>query len=198
MSYVVRPTYYFERPGPVNTEKTIELAIERALELGVGHLVVPSLTGSSALMTAEKARGSGLKVVCVSFRAGGGFSTEPARIDPSRPWIRHWMDIPELAKLREEWRKACYKRVPFLSERRDLVEKLRSMGVRLVIATDLGAGIYTSMAVHLGVKPPLVVMKETLYFFCPGLKVAVFSAVTAADAGAVPVDGELSRGWTRP
>ena len=98
---------------------------------------------------------------------------------------------PELGRLREEWRKAGYKRVLLLSERRDLVEELRSRGVRVMIATDLGAGIGTSMAVHLGVKPPLVVMKDTLYFFCPGLEVAVSSAVTAADAGAVPVDGEV-------
>lgn len=155
-------------------------------------MVVPSLTGRSALLVAERAGGR-FRVVCVTFRTGGWFSTEPPRVDPSRPCARHWVDIPELARMREGWRRAGYRRVPFLPERGEVLEELRRMGVAVVVATDLGAGIDSSMAVHLGVKSPLVVMKETLYLFCPELKVAVFSAVTAATPAPCPWTGRWSR-----
>jgi len=36
---------YFERPGPVNTNKVIQLCRKRAMELKVKHVVVASLTG---------------------------------------------------------------------------------------------------------------------------------------------------------
>jgi len=44
-----RPPFYFDVHGEVNTDKTIELARERADELGVGKVVVASGTGLSAL-----------------------------------------------------------------------------------------------------------------------------------------------------
>ena len=197
MSFVKRSIYYFNRPGPVNTEKTIELAINRALELNIKHIVVPSLTGKSALKTAEMAKGKNLEVICVTFRAGGGFRVYKGRMDPSNFETRHWRDIPELAKIHEEWMKAGYKKVSFLPDLPEMKEKLRKLGVKIVIATDLGMGIDSSMATDLGVKTPLVIMKETLYLICPGLKVAVFSAITAADAGLIPVDREvISMGGT--
>lgn len=39
--------FYYERPGPVNTGKALELGIDRGLELGVKHFVVPSITGKT-------------------------------------------------------------------------------------------------------------------------------------------------------
>ena len=44
-----KETFYFERPGPVNTEKALELGIDRGESLGVKNLVIPSITGESAL-----------------------------------------------------------------------------------------------------------------------------------------------------
>ncbi|MEM2738848.1 MAG: pyruvate kinase alpha/beta domain-containing protein, partial [Candidatus Bathyarchaeia archaeon] len=44
---------YFERAGPGNTEETIRLAYERALELGIRDIVVASTHGSTALKLAE-------------------------------------------------------------------------------------------------------------------------------------------------
>jgi len=44
-----RPTFYFDVHGEVNTDKTIELARERADELGIAKVVVASETGLSAL-----------------------------------------------------------------------------------------------------------------------------------------------------
>ncbi len=121
--------------------------------------------------------------MCVTFRAGGGFGISGG----SRPW----REIPELRERMERWRKAGLRRISFLSDRPDVKDKLRKLGVEIVVATDLGADIEHSMARDLGVRSPKTVMNETFYLFCPGLKVAVLSAVTAADAGAVPVDREV-------
>jgi len=65
------------------------------------------------------------------------------------------------------------------------------LGVIIVTATNLGADIESSMEDSLGVSSLKIVMNETLYLFCPGLKVSVLSAVTAADAGAIPIDREV-------
>jgi len=46
---VVRPTFYFNTHGEVNTHKTIELALERADELEIRKIVVASETGLTAL-----------------------------------------------------------------------------------------------------------------------------------------------------
>ena len=63
-----RPTFYFEVHGEVNTDKTIELAKERAEQLGVGKVVVASETGLSALKVLEAFEGS--EVIVVSSAAG--------------------------------------------------------------------------------------------------------------------------------
>ncbi len=58
--------HLFEKRGPKNTEKTIELALKRAKELGIKHIVVASNTGR----TAEQLLGHGLNIVCVSHHVG--------------------------------------------------------------------------------------------------------------------------------
>ena len=63
-----RPTFYFDVHGEVNTDKTIELARERAVELGVGKVVVASETGLTALRVLDAFPGS--EVVVVSSAAG--------------------------------------------------------------------------------------------------------------------------------
>ncbi|NPV27309.1 MAG: hypothetical protein HPY81_07700 [Firmicutes bacterium] len=57
---------YWEKKGKVNTEATIDLAIKRAKELNIQHVVVASNTGS----TAEKLLNQGLNVVCVTHHVG--------------------------------------------------------------------------------------------------------------------------------
>lgn len=78
--------FYFERPGPANTEKALELGIDRALELGINHLVVPAITGKSALRAAEMCHqeSKDLNVICVSFMARGTWdiSEKPPRTKP--------------------------------------------------------------------------------------------------------------------
>jgi len=56
--------------GQVNTEKTLELAIQRARELNIKKLVVASETGLSALKTVEMLRNTGINLIVVTSAAG--------------------------------------------------------------------------------------------------------------------------------
>ncbi len=57
---------YFAKPGPDNTEKTVDLAIKRANELNIKNVVVASNSGA----TAEKFLNKGLNVICVTHQIG--------------------------------------------------------------------------------------------------------------------------------
>jgi len=66
----LKNVFYFDVCGQINTEETLELAVQRARELKVKYLVVASETGLSALKAAEMIRGSGVKLVVVTSAAG--------------------------------------------------------------------------------------------------------------------------------
>ncbi|MBC7335392.1 MAG: hypothetical protein H5U01_03840, partial [Clostridia bacterium] len=57
---------YWDKAGPENTERTVELAVRRAKELRLEHLVVASNTGRTAGYCLDK----GLQVVCVTHHVG--------------------------------------------------------------------------------------------------------------------------------
>jgi len=57
---------HWERKGEVNTKATAELAIKRARELNIRHIVVASNSGS----TVEHFLDKGLEVVCVTHHVG--------------------------------------------------------------------------------------------------------------------------------
>jgi|Deesub1362B_J571_1020462.scaffolds.fasta_scaffold11843_2 hypothetical protein len=190
MSVIERKIFYFERPGLVNTDMTIKLALERVEELNIEHIVVSSLTGRSALKTAEAAKDKNFKIICVTFRAGGYYDVEKLSKKLEKESSRYWIDIPEMAEEIRKWKKEGLKKVPFLPGR-PMKKKLEELGVTIVTATDMGADIECSMEHDLGVSSPKIVMNETFYPFCPGLKVSVLSAVTAADAGVIPIDKEV-------
>jgi hypothetical protein len=60
---------YFEQPGPQNTERTLEVALDRARALGLGHVVVASDTGKSA-RAALAQFGADFEVVVVTNPSG--------------------------------------------------------------------------------------------------------------------------------
>jgi len=181
---VERSIFYFDRPGPVNTERTIDFAKKRVVELGINHVVVASLTGASAIKVAKKMRESSVKVVCVTFRAGPVYNLESLKSQ------RHWKEIPELANILERWNKQGLKMIQGPNNQtRKTLEKL---GVTVVTATDLAYNIDASLAQSFGLKTHVKIIEGTLRFLiCPGFKVCVFTTMTAADAGAVPVDEEV-------
>ena len=59
-------TKYFGKPGPGNTEEAVRIALARARELKISHLVVASNTGS----TVESCLGQGLNLVWVTHHVG--------------------------------------------------------------------------------------------------------------------------------
>jgi len=61
---------YFDVCGQVNTEKTLELAVQRAQELGIRKLVVASETGLSALKALEALRNTRIHLIVVTSAAG--------------------------------------------------------------------------------------------------------------------------------
>jgi len=62
--------FYFDACGEVNTEKALELAIQRALELGIKKLLVASETGLSALKAVEMLQETGIDLIVVTSAAG--------------------------------------------------------------------------------------------------------------------------------
>ena len=65
---------YYERAGEENTEKTLELALEGALQRGIRHIVVASTRGKTGLMAARLYQGKGVNLVVVTHNVG--FSEE--------------------------------------------------------------------------------------------------------------------------
>lgn len=62
--------FYFDVCGQVNTEKTLELAIQRVRQLGVSKMVIASETGLSALKAAEMLQDSEINLIVVTSAAG--------------------------------------------------------------------------------------------------------------------------------
>lgn len=62
--------FYFDVCGQVNTEKTLDLAIQRARELGIKKLIAASETGLSALKAVEALRNTGIDLIVVTSAAG--------------------------------------------------------------------------------------------------------------------------------
>ena len=63
---VVKPAFYFHHRGEINTQKALELARDRALELGIKKMVVASETGRSALKALKVLNGTGIQLIVVT------------------------------------------------------------------------------------------------------------------------------------
>jgi hypothetical protein len=61
-------TVYFEKPGPENTERTLALAGDRARELGIRTLLLPTTGGRTGALAVERLQG--LNVVVVTHSTG--------------------------------------------------------------------------------------------------------------------------------
>jgi len=61
---------YFEKPGEQNTAETVELAVARAAERNIKHIVVASDTGNTGVLVAEKASKKGIGTVVVTEAYG--------------------------------------------------------------------------------------------------------------------------------
>ena len=63
MTEIVSKAVYFEKPGEENTERTLQIAKERAEGLGIKHILVASTRGETGRRAAEMFKGYHLVVV---------------------------------------------------------------------------------------------------------------------------------------
>ena len=63
MTDTVVQSVYFERPGPQNTARTLEIAGRRAEELGVRTILVASTRGETGVLAAQQFQGRDVVVV---------------------------------------------------------------------------------------------------------------------------------------
>jgi len=66
----LKTVFYFDVCGQINTEKTLELAIQRAKELRIDKIIVASETGLTALKAAEMLQNTGIDLIVVTSAAG--------------------------------------------------------------------------------------------------------------------------------
>ncbi|MEM4576196.1 MAG: pyruvate kinase alpha/beta domain-containing protein [Candidatus Nezhaarchaeales archaeon] len=72
---------YFESGGIQNTEATLRLAKERAIERGVKNVVVASISGFSAEKALEVFKDTGIKLTIVSLKGFAGFKGLPVELE---------------------------------------------------------------------------------------------------------------------
>ena len=61
---------YFEEPGADNTDKTLNVAIERAKDRGINKIVLASTTGETARLAAKRLAGTGITMVVIPHQYG--------------------------------------------------------------------------------------------------------------------------------
>jgi hypothetical protein len=149
----IKTIAYFEKIGLRNTDETLRLAHERALELGIRDIVVASSHGETALKAAKIFGTENFNIVAVTICEG---------------------------YRSEEWTMTS-------EERKELQDK------GIIVFTGihaLGDDVGSAFIENHGGTTINEAVRETLYRFCQGMKVAVEIVFMAADAGLIPVDKE--------
>ncbi|HVP94482.1 MAG TPA: pyruvate kinase alpha/beta domain-containing protein [Methanoregulaceae archaeon] len=70
MAFTEKSIFYFESPGPHNSDDAARFSVSRAQELGLSTIVVASTTGATAARFAGAIRGTGLRLVVVTHVTG--------------------------------------------------------------------------------------------------------------------------------
>jgi uncharacterized protein len=70
MGYSTKKIWYFDKPGSGNTQDALLIAGERARELGIRFLIIPSTSGETAKKAADTIRGTGISLIVVSHVVG--------------------------------------------------------------------------------------------------------------------------------
>lgn len=156
---------YFEEPGPANTDETLQCARSRAAELGIGHVVVATREGATALRAADVFQGTGVKLVAIAHQYG---------------WKKpgEWLVKPEVQ------RELQAKGVVVGTSTLALSMPGRPFRSQSIWKPPAGEPFYGSPF-------PLDVMADTLRLFSQGMKVCVEIVIMAADMGLIPVDKEV-------
>ncbi len=78
--------FYFDEKGPVNTEKTIEIALSCSKERSIGKVVVASSSGETALKLHEMAANS-VEIIAVTYGAGSRFTDEVEKFNENKKML---------------------------------------------------------------------------------------------------------------
>jgi hypothetical protein len=147
-------TYCFEKTGPQNTEQTLEIALERALALGIRQVVVASSHGDTARKAQALFSPKGIQVFAVTI----GHS---------------WEDVG--------WCMSA-----------ETKAELRAMGVEVITGIHaLGDGLGSAISEKHGGRSPTEIVRDAMYRFGQGMKVAVECLLMAADAGYLDMSQEV-------
>jgi len=179
---VKRTIEYFERPGPINTENVIKLCKQRVNELDIRFIVVASLTGKSALQVAKDFKDLDLNIICVRYIPGSAWTVK------EEPYGAYDA-IPELTKIKQEWIKKGFERVPIIFSEENIKE-LRELGVKIIGGTPTLWNIDRSFLAKYGGVSTQEIINETLRLLCPGFRVCIETALMAADSGEIPINQE--------
>jgi len=85
MTEITIPSTYFSPPGPQNTARTLEIARQRAEELGIRTVLVASTRGETGIQAAQLFRG--YEVVVVTHATGFGGPNVQELTDENRAAI---------------------------------------------------------------------------------------------------------------
>lgn len=164
----------FERPGPVNTDETIEIV--KNVSSQYRYLVVASITGDCAVRLAERIRDT--TIICVTCPQGMGWEVNHMNSGP-------FADIPELQKVRDEWKECGLSRVPMQITQENR-QKLTALNVPIIQGTIPFFGPSFSMRLHLQQVTSLDILAKTLELISTGTLVCLECVLMAVDAGVVP------------
>ncbi|MDD1724123.1 MAG: hypothetical protein LUQ07_03225 [Methanospirillum sp.] len=70
MGYCTKKGYYFDKPGASNTKDAIRIGAERAQELGIRTIIVPSTSGATAAVAYEELKDKGFHLIIVTHVVG--------------------------------------------------------------------------------------------------------------------------------
>ena len=147
-------TLLFDTYGDHNTLPTLEIARDRASELGITQLVVASSHGSTALIASKVFAQSGARIIAVSISHGW----------ESEGWV-----------MADD-------------------EKQMLLDAGVIVHTGihaLGDGVGSAFSDKYGGRVTEEIVRDTLYRFSQGMKVAVECLLMAADAGLLDMNQEV-------
>ncbi|MGD2270258.1 MAG: pyruvate kinase alpha/beta domain-containing protein [Desulfobacterales bacterium] len=70
-----KKVFYFDKKGPENTDKTLDIALEACKEWNIQKIIVASSTGNTALKLHAKATSS-LEIIAVTYGAGSSYTAD--------------------------------------------------------------------------------------------------------------------------
>ena len=147
---MIEATLYFESGGKQNTDPTLNIALERATELGIRQLVVATTHGYTARRAKEVFDDAARRIIAVS--------------------ICNAFD-------HEGWTMSSRERASLESLGITVLTSLHALG------DDVSEGLDGLAANR--------IVRDTLYTFCQGMKVAVEITLMAADAGLIDMSEEV-------